>query len=375
MLNQFSSFFKNFDQIDTLFHQGVCSTGICELCAQSFHELPPWQSLQLVLLGLWCLCIRLIYCLTFWLFVCSGVMLCHVFFPYFSAGCNWDGHLVVVKYPRWHEMNVMPTAYINGFTFWVLKPIEATTWLQYFAMKEALRLAGLSMTQSVGCRLKFQQLFHASVQMVGQCFFAATGAVVIGAKWRSQRPETNIAFVGASRLPSSGRVFQLHTTDSDSSSCEHNILHLWFKKNSNKYVPCDWWKSNEGLFECFASCVVLEFHGSSDLWMFKQILGISLWVSDFCSKVTFPPVAKNARLEWLVKALLGPPLLLFILHSLLPCAGQHVGHPPQKWLWYRWLAAEKSLNRAVLPHIYHHGPTRTLQESSPRKFSGLRNDR
>ena len=39
------------------------------------------------------------------------------------------------------------------------------------AMKQALRLAGLSMIQSGNGVAKFQQLFHASfVQMVGQCF-------------------------------------------------------------------------------------------------------------------------------------------------------------------------------------------------------------
>ena len=235
------------------------------------------------------------------------------FFPYFSAGCNWDGHLVVVKYPRWHEMNVMPTAYINGFTFWVLKPIEATTWLQYFAMKQALRLAGLSMIQSVGCRLKFQQLFHASfVQMVGPCFLQPVEPL-----WLEQAGYRAV-----------DGVSQLHTLTMTVQAASQNKSHfsiIFYTCGQQVEFQqiCTMWlvESNEGLFECFASCVVLEFHGSSDLWMFKQMLGISLWVSDFCSKVTFAPVAKNARLEWLMKALLGPRLLLFILHSLLPCAG------------------------------------------------------
>ena len=134
-----------------------------------------------------------------------------------------------------------------------------------------------------------------------------------------QRPEANIAFVGTNRLPRSGRVFQLHTltmtvqAGSQLQVSLQDISHLWF---NIYHLPCDGWKASEGFFECFASCMVLELHGSSNSR--RKKLGVGALASTFLGRFsvdfqadvgsllvqglrflqhTFASVAKNARLE------------------------------------------------------------------------------
>lgn len=122
-------------------------------------------------------------------------------------------------------MNVMPTAYINGLTFWVLKPIDA--------MKQALRLTGLSMIQSVGCRQipttvpRFRWLANV---FCSQWSIFDWGEVEITAA----RDEYRLCWSKQATEQWTG--FPTSHTDNDSSSCEseqislqHNILHLWFK--------------------------------------------------------------------------------------------------------------------------------------------------
>lgn len=172
---------------------------------------------NLVSLGL-CIHLILLNFLIFW-YILYVLVSCCVMFFFHIFRLAVTGMVTLSLCPRWHEMNVMPTAYINRFTFWVLKPIEATTWLQYFAMKEALRLAGLSMIQSVGCRQIPTTLPRFSSD--GWPMFFCSQWSSCG--WSKQATEQWTGF------PTSH-------TDNGSSSCEseqislqHNILHLWFK--------------------------------------------------------------------------------------------------------------------------------------------------
>ena len=146
---------------------------------------------------------------------------------------------------------------------------------------------------------------------------------MIGAKWRSQRPaargEYRLCWYKQATEKWTG--FPTSHTDDDSSSWESatNSTSGYFTpvvQYLAEHLPCDGWKASEGFFECFASCMVLELHGSSNSR--RKKLGVGALASTFLGRFsvdfqadvgsllvqglrflqhTFASVAKNARLE------------------------------------------------------------------------------